>query len=84
MLPDEDASRARVVEMDVREEKMAEVGGLDTALLQPLLQAIEARGGTAIEQGRPAATSFVRNATVPRYQPPSVLWLSQNCWFEGM
>ena len=53
MLPDEDASRARVVEMDVREEKMAEVGGLDTTLLQPLLQAIEARGGTAIEQGRP-------------------------------
>src|ERR671933_2265840 len=53
MLAHEYARGARVVEVDVREEEMANVAEREPALLEPRLQRRDARGGAAVEQRRP-------------------------------
>ena len=53
MLADEDARRPGVVEMDVTEQQMADVGELHTVVRKPCLQRIDGRRGPAVEEGRP-------------------------------
>ena len=48
LLADENAGRACVVEVDVREQEMAEVGQRDAQLGESLLQRRDARGGPAV------------------------------------
>ena len=53
VLAHEHAGRARVVEVDVREEQVPEVAQLETALGQARLQLVDAGGGPAVEQRGP-------------------------------
>ena len=50
MLSHENAGSARVVEMDVREEKMANVSELEATFGEPCLQRGNARRRTAVEE----------------------------------
>src|SRR5438552_3848819 len=52
MLPDEDASRAGVVEVDVREQEVADVGEREAALAEPFLQPLDSGGRPAVEERR--------------------------------
>ena len=51
MLAHEHARRARMVEVDVREEQVADVAELEVMLPQPLLQRWDAGGWPTVEQG---------------------------------
>ena len=49
MFPDEHACRPGVVEMDVAEQQMADVGELQAVLRKPCLQRVDRRRGAAVE-----------------------------------
>src|SRR5919201_5002625 len=53
VLAHEHAGRARVVEVDVREQQVAQVGELEAALPQAFFQPRHAGGGAAVEERRP-------------------------------
>ena len=53
MLADERARRARVVEMDVAEQEVADVGQREAAGGEPGLQRVDRRGRAAVEERRP-------------------------------
>ena len=57
MLTDEHAGGARVVEMDVREEQVAQVGEREPVLGKPLLQRRQAASRPAVEERGPSAVS---------------------------
>jgi hypothetical protein len=50
VLPDEGSGRAGVVEVDVREDEMAEVGNREPALSEGGFERLEARRGPAVDQ----------------------------------
>ena len=52
MLADEHSGGPGVVEVDVRQEQVAEVGQLEPARTQLPLERADARRGAAVEQGR--------------------------------
>jgi uncharacterized membrane protein len=52
VLAHEHAGCARMIEMDVREDQVADVGQGESTLCQTLLEPLGARRGAAIEQGR--------------------------------
>jgi hypothetical protein len=53
MLSDEDARGSRVVEVDVTEEEVTDVLEGQAVGRQPLFEVRDARGGAAVEEGRP-------------------------------
>jgi len=53
MLAHEHAGRARVIQMDVAEQQVAEVRQLQTALCESGFQRLDGRGRPAVEERRP-------------------------------
>ena len=53
VLADEHAGRARVVEVDVREQQVAQIGDGEPALVQDGPERVDVRGRPAVEQRRP-------------------------------
>ena len=53
VLAHEDACRARVVEVDVREQKMAEIGDREAVVGESFAQRLDRRCRPAVEERRP-------------------------------
>ena len=52
MFSDKDSGRARMVEVDVREQQVTDVGESETVLAKALLEALDSGGRSAVEEGR--------------------------------